>query len=160
MCIMLYLAAPQPIPLVELKDDDVGLVVANLTNENEAAKQHFGTEHVYFVSTHDGCACTFGVAADVAQGGIVNCILGVLFPKLLRASKRKQSAGYRATCELKEYLTTHVTVAGFSLYSCWAGDEGETPDPELQASMTLQQFFAQLETTGLEERQMIRLLST
>lgn len=104
MCMMLYIAADNELPLVPWDEDSPGLFVKELPEAYEKVRKHLAKKNVYLAGAHTGCGCgfVFGVHEDLDD----------------------TNAGRRSVEQLLEYLENNLPDKGeIELYSCWAGDE-------------------------------------
>ena len=110
MCLVVYLAADAPLPLVPWDAECPAFHVAPLSPEETAVAARFTKPHVVYAGSHEGCGCGF----DYGQW---------------EGEKRDEVAAARASVRaLGEYLAAATAAVGpVELYACWGGDQGLEP---------------------------------
>lgn len=115
MCMVVYLAADAPLPLVSWNPQTPAFHVRALDANADSVRVHFSKRHVYYVGSHEGCGCGFSYgqwegekADDVA-------------------------AARTSVARFAEYLTAATRAAGaLELYACWDGDQAAEPAHRLE----------------------------
>jgi hypothetical protein len=59
MCLALYLAAAQELPVIPWDDTNPGFHVIRLPKNAEAVRKHFRSDYVYYAGSLQGCSCAF-----------------------------------------------------------------------------------------------------
>ena len=59
MCLALYLAAPQELPVIAWDDAKPAFHVIHLPKSAEGVRKHFRSEYVYYAGSAQGCSCAF-----------------------------------------------------------------------------------------------------
>jgi len=59
MCLALYLAAPQELPIIAWDKADPAFHVVRLPKEAEVVRKHFRSDYVYYAGSAQGCSCAF-----------------------------------------------------------------------------------------------------
>jgi hypothetical protein len=59
MCLMVYMAAAEPLRLIDWDDVAPGFYVEALDPDEERVRKQFGRPHVVYAGTHEGCGCGF-----------------------------------------------------------------------------------------------------
>ena len=59
MCLALYLAAPQELPVIAWDDTTPAFHVIHLPKSAEGVRKHFGSDYVYYAASGQGCSCAF-----------------------------------------------------------------------------------------------------
>ena len=116
MCLSVYLASDQPLPLIEWNEEKPSFYVKGLTPSEELVKIQFDIPHIYYLGSHEGCGCGFFKSGrDWVD---------------LRRTEQDYS-------QLTAYLKKAKSLgARNQIYSCWDGDE-ET-EPEFRENITLE----------------------
>ena len=106
MCLMLYLASDQPLPLVEDAESKSAFSLTNLHDAEVRVRGQFSESNVYAAGAHEGCGCGFQLGQYPGQSD----------------SERMQNA--RSLALLADYLDEQLaTGAKISLFACWDGDQ-------------------------------------
>jgi hypothetical protein len=59
MCLALYLAASQELPVIGWDDTKPAFHVIRLPKNAEGVRKHFRSDYVYYAGSHQGCSCAF-----------------------------------------------------------------------------------------------------
>jgi hypothetical protein len=59
MCLALYLAASQELPVIPWDKTNPGFHVIRLPKEAESVRKHFRSDYVYYAGSTQGCSCAF-----------------------------------------------------------------------------------------------------
>ena len=111
MCVMLYLASDEPLPLVAWNEECPGFHVSDPDPTYDEVRQWLSKPHVYDLGAHPGCACGFSYGEHPDHEK----------PEDVRKSRE-------TVRQLSEYLGRAVTEAGeLELYSWWNGEESNPP---------------------------------
>src|SRR5829696_3612944 len=103
MCMVVYVAADTPLPLIPWDERTPAFHVTELRPEVAAVRAHFSKPYVYYAGSHEGCGCGFsyGWWNDDAE---------------LNARNRE------TVRQLGAYLDAATRAAGpIELYACWSG---------------------------------------
>jgi hypothetical protein len=114
MCLVAYIAASKPLPLIAWRPEARAFHVADRDAGAVTVRSQLALPFVYYVGSHEGCGCGFNrdsvADADPAQ----------------LAETRKTLAA------LGDYLQAAVAAVGpLELYTCWNGDESEPVERRL-----------------------------
>jgi len=128
MCMVLYAAADAPLRAIP-DDGPVPLTVRPINTAEEAVRERFSKQHVYFLGSHSGCSCGFSYGY----------------------SPTTDAAGRASVAQLGSYLAHSVGALGpIELYACWVGDEAEPPRE--RTTITAASFAGDLDEFQLRER--------
>ncbi len=105
MCMMLYMAADQPVPEIPWNESEPAFHV-RVESPGSPVRNQFALPHLFYVGSHEGCGCGFqlgeypGYEDDeaLAKGKSLRDLAGYLEFQLAEGRK-------------------------LTLYACWAGDE-------------------------------------
>jgi hypothetical protein len=129
MCLMVYLAADEPLPLVAWNDTEPAFHVAATAPDEERVRTMFSKEHVVYAGSYEGCGCGFQYGEVSAQS---------VDP--LERKKRRRSLD-----ELGAYLSRELPRVGpIEIYVCWDGDQDSLPEHRRNltpASLKAETFF-------------------
>jgi len=59
MCLSLYLAAPQELPVIAWDETKPAFHVIHLPKNAEGVRKHFRSDYVYYAGSAQGCSCAF-----------------------------------------------------------------------------------------------------
>ncbi len=59
MCMMIYIAADQPLELIKRDEANPDLQVTELIESDEIIRKQFQLPYVYYVGAYEGCGCGF-----------------------------------------------------------------------------------------------------
>jgi hypothetical protein len=111
LCIIVYLAADSPLPLVPWDAARPAFHVTELPTERAAVRGQFARPHVYYAGSHEGCGCGF----QYGEYELDDPDADELAEEAQRRESRKR---------LTDYLTSALTIMpSVELYACWDGDE-------------------------------------
>src|SRR5947207_365863 len=106
MCLALYLAASQELPIIAWDKENPGFHVIRLPKEAEAVRKHFRSDYVYYAGSAQGCSCAFNYEHE--SDSIV---------------------------DLKNYLRNALICANeVEMFSCQSGSEDQETKHKLQTS--------------------------
>ncbi len=140
MCLMVYIAASEPLPLIEWREEARTFHVTELTHANdEQVRGQFSKPHVYYVGSHTICGCGFNYGQ---------------YPEA-EDDPEEIALRQRSMRDLSEYLQHQLSRTGtIELFACWDGDQGAPPEHgrDLTPALLLGDDFVFLE----KERSIIR----
>ncbi len=109
MCLVIYLAADRPLPLIPWNEHARGFHVTELAGEkDEGVRDQFSKPYVYFAGSHTICGCGFnyGQYPDAEDD-----------PEELVLKTKTLN-------DMSEYLAGAVEDGGtIELFACWDGDQ-------------------------------------
>jgi hypothetical protein len=113
MCMMVYIAAEAPLPLVHWDDQHPGFHVEELNDENPDEKNvrcQFTKPYIYYVGSFEGCGCGFN------------------YGQVLNYEEDDKTERRRSAEDLSNYLSVQISRWGpIELFACQVGDEGAPP---------------------------------
>src|SRR5690348_10705078 len=118
MCMMLYVAADQPLPVIEWRKDAPGFYITSLPSAYEAVRRQFTKPILYLAGAHTGCGCGFQYGLYPTDGE----------DQWADNLHEEDAAGKHSVRCLSEYLSQAVARGDIELYSCWAGQEADEPE--------------------------------
>jgi hypothetical protein len=111
MCLMVYLAADRPMPLVPQDEARPVFFVRELLPRDEGVRAQFSRHHVYYAGAYENCGCGF-------QYGEYP---GMEEPEQVARAQQSRRA-------LVQYLRQALSVVpAIDLFACWDGDQAEAP---------------------------------
>ncbi len=97
MCLALYLAAAQELPVIPWDDTNPAFHVIRLPKSAEAVRKHFRSDYVYYAGSLQGCSCAFNYEHE-----------------------------YDSIIELRNYLRNAlICVDEVEMFACQTGGEAE-----------------------------------
>ena len=116
MCLALYLAASQELPVIAWDDANPAFHVIRLPKSAEGVRKHFRSEYVYYAGSQQGCSCAFNYEHE-----------------------------YDSILELRNYLRNAlICVNEVEMFACQAGAEEQDTQHALITSpdgIALAEFF-------------------
>ena len=120
MCVMLYIASEDQLPLVPFDKDNPAFNVSELPERAIAVRQRFSKSYVYELGSHTGCGCGFQYGYSLVSGQY--------FPDT-ESPPAEAQAGLESRRRLALYLRNALAAQeSIQLFACWAGDEGREAD--------------------------------
>jgi hypothetical protein len=96
MCLALYLASKDELPVIPWNEEKPAFHVVHLPQSAEPVRKHFNAKHVYYVGSDQGCSCPFNYEHE-----------------------------YDTIVELRDYLRNAlICVDEVEMFSCQTGSEG------------------------------------
>lgn len=106
MCMMVYIAATEPLELVAWNDAQPAFYVAELHESEASVRQQFNAPHVLYAGSHEGCGCGFQYGE---------------FPQFEDKERPLKRASLDA---FAVYLAAQLRhVPSIQLFACWDGDQ-------------------------------------
>jgi len=139
MCMMVYLAASQPLPLIPLTETNAAITVRELAAREQVVTQWFSQPLVYYVGAYEGCGCGFNYGH---------------YPIEDEYDQQEYVASRRSVQQLAAYLAQALEQGiEIELFVCWDGDQGQSP--HTHAMLTLADLGG--EVFGFAELALIRV---
>jgi hypothetical protein len=108
MCLMLYIAGSEPLPLVPYIKREPSFSVSEVSGYNLCVKRQFTLPYVYYAGSHEGCGCGFLKEWEIGEE-----------LEKIEDNYSKLSAYIHGACRRG---------IAIQLFSCWAGDQDSTPE--------------------------------
>lgn len=106
MCLALYLAASQELPVISWDETKPAFHVIHLPKSAEGVRQHFRSDYVYYAGSAQGCSCAFNYEHE-----------------------------YDSIVELRNYLRNAlICVDEVEMFACQAGAEEQVKQHAVVAS--------------------------
>jgi len=113
MCMMVYLAAAEPLRTVPWDAAAPTFHASALAPDEERVRRQFAKPHVIYAGSHEGCGCGFQLGEYAAE---------YTEPAEL-AARRKSLHDFAA------YLREELPRVGvIEVFACWDGDQEEPPE--------------------------------
>jgi len=115
MCMVVYVAADAPLPLISWDPQAPAFHVKALDARDDPVRARFSKPHVYYVGSHEGCGCGFGYGQWDGE------------------KPDDQRAAQASVARLADYVAAATRAAGaLELYACWDGDQAAEPAHRLE----------------------------
>ncbi len=116
MCLAVYIASNTTLPLVDWNEKQPKFNITSLSDYEVKVEKQFSYQHVVYAGSHEGCGCGFFKEGEVGD-------------ELVQVQSNYDS--------LANYLRAHSSKGvKFEIYSCWEGDQEETPEFKKQISIS------------------------
>ena len=113
MCVMIYIAADEPLPLVPWDEERPAFHVTDVPKRRRRVCKHFTKRYVYYAGSHERCGCGFQYGE---------------WPGEEEAEAEGYAASRQSRADLAEYLRQALRlVSEVELYACWVGHEPQAP---------------------------------
>jgi hypothetical protein len=123
MCLMVYIAADNPLPLIHQQSNGC-FHVTELREDEVGVRRQFTKQHIRYVGSYEGCGCGF-------RYGIWPISDDSPWAEDNRAD---EAAGRESVERLSQYLFSAVKEGDVELYACWDGSQ--TDDPASRSTVT------------------------
>jgi len=119
MCLVLYIAADRPLPLIAWDPEKPDFHVTEVPDREASVRTQFSKPFLYYVGSHQHCGCAFDLEA-----------VGVGEPdELIRAQRgREMLATYLRHCL--------SSVGSLEIYTCWDGDWAEPAAQRIEVDLS------------------------
>lgn len=135
-----YIAADNPLPLIEWQEDVTFFCVYDLSDDELAVRGRFTKPFVAHLGAYTGCSCGFSYG----------------WPIETEDDKREDAWGRESVRLLSEYVSELVKNSEVELFSCWEGDQETEPEEKLMVSPD---FFGG-EEFDFKEKQFLKVVET
>jgi hypothetical protein len=78
MCMVVYLAADAPLPLISWDAQAPAFHVKALGSRDDPVRARFSKPHVYYVGSHEGCGCGFGYGQRNVRSDVQGFLLAAM----------------------------------------------------------------------------------
>jgi len=113
MCMMIYLAADQPLRMLEWNEGDPGFHVSAPAPDEERVRCQFTKANLVYAGSHEECGCGFQYGEYSADN--------------YEQSELEQRR--RSLNQFAEYLRVELSRVGpIEVYACWDGDQETAPE--------------------------------
>ena len=104
MCLGIYIASDEPLPLVEWNPAAPSFSVTPLFDYEAPVREQFTRPNIVYAGSHSQCGCGFTDAPD-----------------------EEPEAVARSRASLVAYLTAAAARSGIEVFACWDGEYSESP---------------------------------
>jgi hypothetical protein len=107
MCLAVYLASDQPIPLIQWNNLEPSVSIQTLHERDRFVQNKFTYSNTYYVGSHEGCGCGF----------LKNWLEGEEF--------EEHQVNYSILANIIQKAVSQGSKA--ELFVCWEGDQDQLP---------------------------------
>lgn len=136
MCMMVYIAADNPLPLIEWQEDVTTFCVSRLAEDEKRVAKQFSKPFLAYAGSYGACSCGFSYGAS---------------PIETEKDAKEDALGRESVRQLSEYLSELVRDGSIEIFVCWDGDQES--EPEERQSVTPDYFGG--EAFGFKEKQFL-----
>lgn len=113
MCMAVYIASENPLPLIEWSEKSPAFHVTELKGDpDERVRAQFSKPHVVYAGSHEGCGCGFFKLRNAEHH-----------------SAEEVDACRESLQRLGDYLDASLDRSGeLELFTSWEGDQGKEPE--------------------------------
>ena len=113
MCMMIYLAADQPLRMIPWNDADPGFHVSAPAPDEERVRCQFKSGNVVYAGAYEGCGCGFQYGQYPSEN----------------YESQELEQRRRSLNQFAEYLRGELArVGAIEAYACWDGDQDSPPE--------------------------------
>jgi hypothetical protein len=126
MCLMVYIASDQPLPLIEWSENAPTFWVGELGEYDEPVRKQFTKAYVYYLGSHKGCGCGFSYSAwnEEDYQGVPS--------EVYKSWVNDEEARRKSIRSLSAYLDAAISTGTLQLFACWDGDQtAQSEDQEI-----------------------------
>lgn len=116
---VIYVGSRSPLPLVPWSENAPAFNVTELTDRELAVSRHFAVPHIRQAGSHTRCGCGFNEGRE--------------HPEVYDDPAAERADALQSSSRLAQYVREHQVE---QIYSCWSGDEGESPEFERRVTPT------------------------
>jgi len=113
---MLYLAADNPLPLIDWQEDTTVFCVTELSESEQIVKKQFTKPFVAYAGSFEGCSCGFSYDEELSED---------------EDDAKRDILARESVKQLSEYLTDIVKKGFVEIFTCWDGDQEVKPEERI-----------------------------
>ena len=121
MCMMVYIAADNPLPLIEWQENVTPFCVTELSDDETVVKKQFSKSFVVYAGSYGGCSCGFSYGDTPIEDEV---------------DAQEDALSRESVRQLAQYLSQAVTAGSIGIFACWDGDQESEPDERLNVTAT------------------------
>ncbi|HEV2802074.1 MAG TPA: hypothetical protein VGW12_16485 [Pyrinomonadaceae bacterium] len=114
---MVYIAADEPLPLIEWQENVSVFCVTKLSEGEKRVHRQFSRPFVYYLGSYEGCGCGFSYDDEPVED---------------EDDRRRDAAARESVRQLSKYLSDVVRRGSVEMYACWDGDQEAEPEERLE----------------------------
>jgi hypothetical protein len=136
---MIYVAADNPLPMIEWQENVTPFSVVELSEDEKRVIRQFTKPFVAYVGSYEGCGCGFSYDDSPIED---------------EDDARQDALSRESLKQLSEYLSNLVKSGSVELFACWDGDQEAEPEEKL----TVTPDFFGGETFAFGEKQFLTVV--
>ncbi len=140
MCKLVYIAANNPLPLIQWQENITTFCVTELTEDEYKVKKQFSKPFIGHLGSYEGCSCGFYIEHDK--------------PGDDEDDKRRDELARESVKQLSAYLSNIVKNGSIEIFACWQGNEEREP---VERIIVAPNYFGG-EEFGFGDRQFIEVI--
>lgn len=114
MCLALYIASDESLPLITWNKQSPAFHVIELSEQEQVIRKQFSSPYVYYAGSHEGCGCAFNYGREYPE---------------YEDDPEELKAAEESTTRLADYLSDVVPKVGaLQIFSCWEGEGEKSPE--------------------------------
>ena len=113
---MVYIAAYNPLPLVEWQENVTPFCVSELSEDEKRVLKQFTKPHVAYVGSYEGCSCGFSYDSSPIED---------------EDDERQDALSRESVRQLSQYLSKLVEEGNVEMFACWDGDQEANAEERL-----------------------------
>jgi hypothetical protein len=137
---MVYIAADNPLPLIEWQENITPFSVTELTEDEYKVKKQFTKPFIAHLGSFEGCSCGFYIEDNESSEG--------------EDDKRRDELAYESVKQLSAYLSNIVKNGSIEIFARWHGNEESEPEERI---IVAPDYFGGNEF-GFEDKQFIEVI--
>ncbi|MFN2510542.1 MAG: hypothetical protein ABR568_03750 [Pyrinomonadaceae bacterium] len=110
---MVYIAADNPLPLIEWQENVTAFCVSELTEDEKKVSKQFSKPFLAYAGSFGGCSCGFSYGEDAIED---------------EDDRREDALSRESVRQLSEYLSPLVKNGSIEIFACWDGDQEAEPE--------------------------------
>ena len=110
---MVYLAADNPLPLIEWQENITPFCVTELSENEQIVKKQFTKPFIVYAGSFEGCSCGFSYDDEPCED---------------EDDTRRDTLARESVKQLSEYLSNVVKKGSVEIFACWDGDQSVEPE--------------------------------
>src|SRR5262249_21994682 len=118
MCMMVYLAADRPLPLIPWDEERPDFWVRAIIPCEVRVRKQFTKPHVYYGGAHSGCGCGFRYGLVPIEGE----------DRFAQQHREEEEQARESVRRLSAYVADAVDEGSVEIYACWDGDQEAAPE--------------------------------
>lgn len=136
---MVYIAADNPLPMIEWQENITPFSVSELSEDEKRVIKQFTKPFVAYAGSYEGCSCGFSYDNSPIED---------------EDDAQRDALSRESVKQFSEYLSNLVKNGSVELFACWNGDQ--EAEPEEKITVTPDYFGG--EKFAFKERQFLTVV--
>ncbi|MEP7212945.1 MAG: hypothetical protein ABI791_07710 [Acidobacteriota bacterium] len=142
MCTAVYIAANNPLPLIEWQEKVTPFCVTGVAEDEQGVKKHFTKPHIVYAGSFEGCGCGFYYDSDPIDPDD-------------EYEKERDAMSRESVRQLSSYLREAVKGGTVEMFVCWESEQANEPSRSFRVTPDFfggdEFFFGPDDDTSFEE---------